>query len=164
MKIEVRYETNYRYEREVSFSPHTFRLFPKTDYFVSIDSICFNTNEQAVVQHRRDIFDNPIVFWFYPEPGQDLHAELTMTLRLREKNAFQFLLASHALDFPFAYENDERRVLAPYLSGSGAVQLPFWTVEKKPTVEALVDLLDAIFKNFRYEDRDVGRAFIPAET
>ena len=164
MKIEVRYRANYRYEREVSFSPHTFRLFPKTDHFVAAELIEFMTNRGADVQHRRDLFDNPIAFCFYPERGQDLHAELSMTLRLREKNAFHFLLAGHALNFPFRYEPEERRALAPYLRADGEVALPFWKPEPKPTLDTLLDLNEAIYKNIGYERREEGAARSPAET
>lgn len=164
MKIEIFYETNYHYESQVSFSPHLFRLFPKTDYYVSAEHLEFKTNQEANVQFRRDIFDNPIAFCFYPEKGLDLDAELRMTLRLKEKNAFGFLLARHALDFPFSYQPDEQRVLAPYLQGEGPIELPFWKVQKKPTVEALVELNDALYANLGYERRDEGAARSPAET
>lgn len=164
MKIEVRYRTNYHYESEVGFSRHLFRLFPKTDYFVSIEQIAFTTNAGAHVHHRRDIFDNPIASCFYPDRGRDLSAELTMTLRLRPRNAFQFLLAPHAVDFPFQYDSDEQRVLAPYLACAGKIELPFWQSEPKPTVPALVELNDAIHAGIRYERRDEGTARAPAET
>lgn len=164
MKIQIFYETNYHYESEVSFSPHTFRLFPKTDYFVAADDFKFTTNQDAHIQFRRDIFDNPIAFCFYPEKGVDLAAELSMTLRLREKNAFAFLLARHALDFPFSYQPEEQRVLAPYLQSAGPVELPFWKMTPKPTVEALVELNDALYDHLGYERRDEGAARSPAET
>ncbi len=164
MKIEVRYCTNYHYESIVSFSPHVFRLFPIQDYFVSAEKIVFTTNEDASVQYRRDIFDNPIACCFYPDHGQDLHAELTMTLRLREKNAFQFLLATHALDFPFSYKPAERHVLSPYLDNAARIELPFWKSQPKPTLDALLDLNEAIYKNIRYERREEGAPRSSAET
>ncbi len=164
MKIEVRYETQYRYESEVSFSPHTFRIFPKTDYFVAMEAMKFTTNEGASVQHRRDIFDNPVAFCFYPVKGRDLHAELAMTLQLRERNAFDFLLEGRATDFPFRYQSDEQRVLAPYLQTSGAIDLGFWHPARKPTVLALVELNEALHDNLGYERRDEGTARSPAET
>jgi transglutaminase-like putative cysteine protease len=164
MKIEVRYRTNYHYEQEVGFSPHTFRLFPKTDYFLAAERVAFTTNTSADVQYRRDIFDNPIAFCFYPERGTDLHAELSMTLRIREKNAFHFLLAPHALDLPFAYKPEERRALAPYLENASHLELPFWKFQPQSTVSALIELNDAIHEHIGYERRDEGSARSPAET
>lgn len=164
MKIEVRYRTNYHYEHEVGFSPHTFRLFPKPDYFLAAEKIEFTTNAGADVQYRRDIFDNPIAFCFYPDRGTDLHAELSMTLLIREKNAFHFLLAPHAVDLPFNYKPEERRVLAPYLENVSRIELPFWKFQPKPTVSALLELNEAIHDHLRYERREEGAALSPAET
>lgn len=164
MKIEVRYRAKYRYEAEVSFSPHTFRLFPKTDFFVGQESIVFTTNQDADIQYRRDVFDNPIANCFYPERGRDLDAALTLRLELRERNPFHFLLAPHALEIPFPYTDEERRALMPYLEKSEVLALPFWQLERRPTVSGLMELNEAIHKNLRYERREEGAAWKPAET
>jgi transglutaminase-like putative cysteine protease len=164
MKIEVRYRALYRYASRVSFSPHTFRLFPRGDANVLIEKREFITNAGADVQDRRDLFDNPIAFCFYPKPGRDLRAKLTLRLHLRERNAFHFLLDPHALDFPFRYHAGEQQVLAPFLDASRAVRLPFWDLKRQPTVLALVELNEAIYKNVRYERREEGAARSPAET
>lgn len=167
MKIKILYRTDYRYENVVSFSPHVFRLFPKPDQFISTEKIAFKTNAGADIQYRKDVFDNNIAFCFYPEKGRDLIARLEIDLRLVERNAFHFLLDSHALHFPFQYKPGETRVLAPYLqpeNGNGSVRLPFWKPEPKPTVSALVELNEAIFKNLKYERRDEGVARTPEET
>lgn len=167
MKIKVFYQTDYRYEKSVSFSPHIFRLFPKADQFVGTESLSFETNPGADVQYRKDVFDNNIAFCFYPDKDQDLIARLEIELQLRERNAFHFLLDAHALDFPFQYKPSELRALEPYLKCAQAgapLLLPFWKAEPKPTVTALVELNEAIFKNLQYERRDEGPARTPGET
>jgi hypothetical protein len=164
MKIKILYATDYRYEKEVGFSPHLFRLFPKPEQQVTCTRIAFETNAGADVQHRKDIFDNNIAFCFYPQPGTDLIARLEIDLQLREKNAFHFLLDSHALEFPFTYTPDEMRVLSPYLEQKHKVPLHFWHPSKKPTVDALVELNTALHQNLAYERRDEGRARSPNET
>ncbi len=167
MKIRIHYRTDYRYEKAVSFSPHVFRLFPKADQFTTLESVSFSTNPGADVQYRKDVFDNNIAFCFYPEPGADLIGRLEMELRLRERNAFHFLIESHALDFPFQYKPEELRALTPYLKleeGVPPLTLPFWKPEPKPSVTALVELNEAIFKNLKYERRDEGAARTPEET
>jgi hypothetical protein len=163
MRIKIRYRTEYRYESEVSFSPHVFRLFLRPDLFVSASHVSFHTNAGADVLHRKDIFDNNVAVCFYPVPGRDLTARLEMELLLREKNAFHFLVESHALNFPFSYKPAEMRLLAPYLDG-GVVSLPFWQPAPGLTVGALVGMNEAIFRNLKYERRDEGAALRPAET
>jgi len=164
MKIKILYQADYHYASEVGFSPHIFRLFPKPDQSIANEKIAFSTNAGADVQYRKDIFDNNIAFCFYPQPGMVLEARLEIDLRLSEKNAFHFLLDSNALEFPFRYREDEARVLAPYLQQAGRVDLPFWRADKKPTLDALVELNSAIFKNIGYERREEGPARDPEET
>ena len=166
MKIEILYHTDYHYEETVSFSPHTFRLFPKVDRFVHVARLKFSTNADADIQYRRDLFDNEIAFCFYPEKGTHLVASLALELHLTERNPFHFLLDRHALDFPFQYKPHEQHVLAPYLAPQSAesASLPFWQPEKSPTLDAIVGLNEAIHKNIAYERRDEGAAYEPAET
>lgn len=166
MKVKIRYESVYRYGSEVSFSPHVFRLFPKPDPCVTIERAVFATNDGADVQYRKDLFDNSIAACFFPKKSTEMSARLEIDLNLREKNAFHFLLDSHALDFPFFYSAEEMRALAPYLprDDDRALHLPFWNAASKPTVAALVELNESIFRNLRYERRDSGAARLAQET
>jgi transglutaminase-like putative cysteine protease len=167
MKVTIDYRAVYHYENEVSFSPHIYRLFPRVDRFVEVKTVKFATNDNADVQYRRDLFDNEIARCYYPGKGRDLKADLWIELELQERNAFHFLLESHALDFPFQYLPHERQVLAPCMepqTRSASVELPFWQPKPAPTVSFLVELNDAIFDNIKYERREEGAARDPAET
>ncbi|MGI8604552.1 MAG: transglutaminase family protein [Verrucomicrobiales bacterium] len=165
MKVRVRYETEYRYAEEVSFSPQVFRLFPKADTHIAIERTAFETNDGAKVHHGRDLFDNIVASCFYPGCHTALRCRLEVELRLDNKNPFHFLLAPHALDFPFSYQPDERRVLEPFLDPlAPRVELPFWRLEPKPTVAALIELNNAVFHHLKYERREEGVARAPAET
>lgn len=167
MKIEIHYHTDYRYEETVSFSPHTFRLFPRVDRYVHVQRLRFSTNTDADIQYRRDLFDNEIAYCFYPQKGTHLVSSLMLELHLTERNPFHFLFDRHALEFPFQYKPHEQRVLAPFLKTQGAdipAALPFWEPKKLPTLDAIVGLNEAIHKNIGYERRDEGTAYEPAET
>ncbi len=167
MRIKVVNRWDWRYESPVSFSPHIFRLFPKSDRFVSVLAADFTTNEEADVQYRRDLFDNEIAACFYPEKVAGLKTTLVLELELRERNPFHFILESHALDFPFQYKPREIEVLAPFLktqSPAASASLPFWKPEKQPVITALIGLNDSIRANLAYERRDEGVARDPADT
>jgi len=137
VKLGIHYDALYRYEQPVGFSPHVVRLFPKTRHDVVLHKFEFETNMDSSVHHRRDIFDNDVAFCFYWEKDRDLRLRLDLDLEVQERNAFDFILASHAVNFPFSYKPEEARVLAPYLGGE-RLDLPFWTSEKKPTVQAFL--------------------------
>ncbi len=165
MKIKIRYETKYSYEAEVSFSPHIFRLFPKADTHLKVERFVFETNPGANVQYRRDLFDNIVTHCFYPEKSRDLWARLELDLGLEERNAFHFILASRASNFPFQYEPEEIAVLTPFLSAPATpLTLPFWKARAGPTVGVLVDLNQAIHDHLRYERREEGAPRTPEET
>lgn len=167
MKVSVHFEADYTYVEPVSFSTHRFRLFPRTDHFTTVVRQSFETNDGADVQYRRDLFDNPMAVGVYAGETACLTARLTLELEMIPKNAFHFLLAPHATEFPFTYEELEREVLAAYLVPRyEAFELGFWRPpgEPAPTVGALVALNSAIHGAIAYERRETGQALTPAET
>ena len=166
MKIRIAYQTQFAYAEPVSFSLHVFRLFPKTGRHLSIQSLDFQTNAGADVHYRHDLFDNEIASVFYPGKSALLQASLRIDLDVQERNPFGFILAKHAINFPFQYTAREADVLAPYLRRSGPLVLPFWTAPETPqdTVETLVSLNEALHKNIAYERREEGAAHAAEET
>jgi transglutaminase-like putative cysteine protease len=165
MKLKILYQAQYSYAEPVTFSPHLFRLFPKSEQHVRVLSSLFQTNADAVVNHRRDLFDNEIASCFYPEKSSLLQANFNLELIVEERNAFGFLVASHALDFPFHYQPPELRVLSPYLQEARRIDLSFWKAPPRgqPTVEMLADLNSAIHQNLEYERREEGAPHPPEE-
>jgi hypothetical protein len=85
MKIAIHYQTQYAYAEPVSFSLHLFRLFPKADRHLSIRKVNFQTNADAVVSYRRDLFDNEIASVFYPSQSAQLTAQLSLELEVEER-------------------------------------------------------------------------------
>ncbi len=165
MKIQILYQAQYAYAETVTFSPHLFRLFPKAERHLRVLSSTFQTNADAVVNYRRDLFDNEIASCFYPEKSALLQASFNLELEVEERNAFGFLVAAHALDLPFTYQPAELRVLSPYLHTAERIELPFWKTpaSARPTVETLIELNDAIHTNLEYERREEGDPHSPTE-
>lgn len=165
MRVKIQNRSDYVYEEPVSFSPHVFRLFPKTDAYTKLEETSFKTNPDAVVRHRRDLFDNPVAHCFYPEESDTLHCDVTLLVELRERNAFDFLLENRAANVPFNYTAREAHLLDPYVV-SEKVTLPFWKPPSgsAPTVDTLVDLNNAIHQSIEYERRDEGAARSPQVT
>jgi transglutaminase-like putative cysteine protease len=168
MKIAIRYSAVYQYEEKASFSPHLLRLIPRQDVHTYVDRIQLQTDTSADVQYRQDLFDNIVATCFYPELLDRLEYHLELDIRLQPRNPFHFLLDSHALALPFAYQEDEAAVLANYRrirAETGplpaALSRP---ANPLPTVEALVAMNEWLHKNIAYERRDEGEPFPPAET
>jgi transglutaminase-like putative cysteine protease len=166
MKVGIHYQTQYSYAEPVSFSRHLFRLFPKPDRYVTLRELAFQTNPDAQIAYRRDLFDNEIASCFYPEKSALLQVSLQIELEITPRNAFGFLLDSHSLNIPFRYMPEEVHVLTPYLSGGRPLALPFWQPpqQPQPTIQTLVALNSALHDHLEYERRDEGVAHEPAET
>ena len=166
MKVRIAYQTQYAYAEPVSFSTHLFRLFPKPDRSVQVRSLAFQTNLGATVSMRRDLFDNEVASCFYAGKSALLAASLAIELEVAPRNAFDFLVAPHALALPFAYTAREAHVLGPYLGAGPALEVPFWKApaSPQPTVETLVALNEALHRELAYERRDEGAAHAPEET
>ena len=166
MKVRIAYQTQYAYAEPVSFSTHLFRLFPKADRSTRVRSITFQTNPGALVNMRRDLFDNEVASCAYNGKSTLLGAQLAIELEIEPRNAFAFLVAPHAVALPFAYTAREAHVLTPYLGAGPALELPFWKApaSPQPTVETLVALNEALHRELAYERRDEGAAYAPEET
>ncbi len=170
MKLGLRYQTVYRYEQAVGFSPHALRLFPRTDRFQRVRRFSFTPNGNATVRYARDVFDNVVATCFFPEKMEELSFGLEVDLELEEKDAFDFILDEGAVDLPFSYEEELASTLAPYLrrQTDGALDIPGWkaptAAEPCGTVSALVGLNQAIYRGIDYQRREEGAARSPRET
>jgi len=170
MKLGIRYETTYRYGKEVGFSTHDVRLFPRSGRYARVRSFDFKTKPGATVRFSRDVFDNIVAVCFFPERATELQLQLAIALELEEKDPFHFLLENSAIDLPFAYEPSLLAILAAYRERrtSGDLDLPGWQLptreERQPTVATLVALNKAIHDSIGYERRAEGAAREPLET
>ena len=71
MKLGLRYQTVYRYEEPVGFSPHDVRLFPRSDRFSRVRRLDFTASPKATIRYSRDIFEKTVASCFFPERGTD---------------------------------------------------------------------------------------------
>jgi hypothetical protein len=81
MKVEIRYAARYAYARRVTFSPHIYRLIPKVDRALKLRRFDFRTNAGAVVNWRRDIFDNEVASVFYPKAARNPEERVRLPAR-----------------------------------------------------------------------------------
>jgi uncharacterized protein (DUF2126 family)/transglutaminase-like putative cysteine protease len=168
MQVKIENWMRYSYEEPVSFSTHAIRLYPRTDQALTTHQLQTTINIESDIQYRRDIFDNIVANCFLPNPAKDLEIRVGLEVELSPRNPFHFLLAPHALHLPFEYTPEESRVLTPFRTIGPDEQVDatgIWRLEGKPnTVDALVELADALHREIGYEVRDEGEARPPAQT
>ncbi len=170
MKLGLRYQTTYRYEEPVGFSPHHVRLFPRSDRFSRVRRLDFAAAPKGTVRYSRDVFENTVASCFFPERSKELEFRLAINLDLDEKDPFHFILESGAVELPFEYDPAISPLLEPYRARRTKDRLivPGWeppTIRKRrDTVKALVALNKTLHECIGYERREEGAAMSPAET
>ncbi|MEY2492910.1 MAG: hypothetical protein QOH24_1861 [Verrucomicrobiota bacterium] len=170
MKLGLRYQTTYRYEEPVGFSPHDLRLFPRSDRFSRVRRLDFSTTPKATIRYSRDVFENTVASCFFPERAKELSFRLAIDLDLDEKDPFHFILSPDAVDLPFNYDPRSAELLAAYRERRVKEQLslPGWEApvakRRRGTVETLVDLNKRLHECIGYERREQGVALSPVET
>jgi transglutaminase-like putative cysteine protease len=170
VKIGIRYETVYRYDRAVRFSPHDVRLFPRNDRFVQIARLDFRTKPETAVRFGRDVFDNVVASCFFEEAAEALELRLAIDVEVVKKNPFDFVLARRAVQMPFAYEEEIASLICAYCQRQTGdkISLPDWTppMQESPreTVATLVELTKLLHRTISYQRREEGAAQAPAET
>ena len=165
MKLAVSYRAEYRYERRVSLSPHTVRLFPRDALQARVLKLDFATNDAGAVRWRHDLFDNVVAQCFYPREDDRLVYRLDAEITVEERNPFGFLLDSRALQWPVEYTPRERGALGAFMA-TEKTDLPsvLRPMAGSETVNALVTMNQWIHQNIAYERRDEGEAQAPSET
>ena len=170
MKIGIRYETVYRYDRAVRFSPHDVRLFPRSDHFVRVARLDFQTTPETIVRFGRDVFDNVVASCFFEKAAEALELRLAIDVEIEKKNPFDFVLARRAVQMPFTYEEDIASIICAYCQRQTGdeISLPDWTppTQRSPreTVATLVELTNLLHRTISYQRREEGAAQAPAET
>jgi transglutaminase-like putative cysteine protease len=170
VKIGIRYETVYRYDRAVRFSPHDVRLFPRSDRFVQIARLDFRTKPETTVRFGRDVFDNVVASCFFEEAAETLELRLAIDVEVAKKNPFDFVLARRAVQMPFAYEEDIASIICAYCQRQTGdkISLPGWRLpmqdSPRETVATLVELTKLLHHTISYQRREEGTAQAPAET
>jgi transglutaminase-like putative cysteine protease len=170
VKLGLRYQTTYRYEEPVGFSPHEVRLFPRSDRFSRVRRLDFTTTPKATVRYSRDVFENTVASCYFPERSKELTFRLAINLDLDGKDPFHFILDRDAVEMPFDYDRRTREVLAAYREPrvKQELKVPGWAAptakKRRGTVEALVDLNKRLHECIGYERREEGEALSPQET
>ncbi|MFL6590089.1 MAG: transglutaminase domain-containing protein [Chthoniobacterales bacterium] len=170
MKLGLRYQTTYRYQEPVGFSPHDVRLFPRSDRFSRVRRLDFSATPKATIRYSRDVFENIVASCYFPERAKEISFKLAINLDLDEKDPFHFILERHAIELPFEYDKTIAKLLAPYRERRVKKDLvvPGWKPptngKTRGTVETLVELNRRLHECIGYERREEGEARPPEET
>jgi len=154
--VALHHVTHYRYDRPIDLGPQTIRLRPAPHTRTPVLSYSLKvTPSNHFVNWQQDPQGNWLARFVFPEKSTELKIEVDFTAQMTVINPFDFFVEPYAENFPFAYTEDLRHELAPYLTTIEpgpllAKYLAEIPREESGTVNFLVDLNARLRDRIRY--------------
>lgn len=160
VKVALRHQMSYEYDRAVNLSPHLFRLRPAPHCRTPILAYSLKVEPtDHFINWQQDPFGNSVARVVFPEQTTRLHFEVEVIADMIVINPFDFFVEKYAEEFPFEYNHQVRKELTPYfeLAESGPL-LTQWIKEidilkKKRIIDFLVEMNQKVWKHTNYTVR-----------
>lgn len=163
VRIALAHRTQYRYDRAVSLSPQDIRLRPGAHARAPLESYALTVSpRQHILKWQHDAYGNRVARLTFDKPVRELTIDVRLVVRMEPFNPFDFIVDERARQFPFAYDDDERRALAPFLEREATGgRFGAWVDAARKrlqqpsiaTVDFIVETNRAIAQDIRYETR-----------
>lgn len=160
IKVAIRHSTSYHYDRAVNLSPHIFRLRPAPHCRTPILSYSLNIEpKEHFINWQQDPFGNYQARAVFPEKTHALKFDVEVIADMIVINPFDFFIEKYAEKFPFDYNHQLRKELAPYFELTDRGPLlqeflkPYASMEKMTTIDFIVALNQRVWKNTDYTIR-----------
>lgn len=156
IRVALNHKTEYDYDRPVSLSPHLVRLRPAPHTRTPVHRYSLRvTPDNHFINWQQDPFGNFVARLVFPEKTRRLSVEVDLVADMVTINPFDFFIEEYADDFPFAYETQLRKELAPYFEiREEGPRLQKWLsgVSRKPMhiVDFLVQLNQRLQQDIGY--------------
>ncbi|MGN6581691.1 MAG: DUF2126 domain-containing protein [Bordetella sp.] len=168
--VALKHVTHYRYDRLVNLAPQVVRLRPAPHCRTPVLSYSLQVEPaQHFVNWQQDPFANYLARLTFPEKTREFKITVDLVAEMAVYNPFDFFLESSAEHYPFRYEDDLARELAPYLVKRPLTPLLGQFLERvdkrmQRTVDFLVGINQQLHKEIRYLIRMEPGVQTPEET
>jgi uncharacterized protein (DUF2126 family) len=174
MRLLIQHKSAYRYPRAANLGTHTLRLRPAAHAKAKIETYRLLVSGDHTLRWQQDPYGNHIakVHFPYQNPIETLEILVELTAEVRPVNPFDFLLDELAETVPFAYPDELRRELAPFLllddpafhRGERYREFSRALPMGGPTVPFITALNTAVAKAVRYVIREEAGVYTPEES
>src|SRR6186713_2622630 len=143
IRVAIRHQTSYQYDRLVNLSPHTFRLRPAAHCRTPILSYSLKIKpEKHFINWQQDPFGNFLARVVFLEKATELAFEVEVIAEMIVINPFDFFVEQYAEVFPFEYDAQLKKELLPY----------FEIVDKGPLLVAMLAELKPKLQKLKIND------------
>jgi len=159
IRVAVRHNTYYRFDRAVNVAPHVLRLRPAPHCRNRIYSYSLKVlPEEHFINWQQDPFGNFLARLVFPEKVDHLSVEVEVITDMTVINPFDFFVEEYAEEYPFTYDRQLRRELGPYLEvDEESPLLDQWLAgvsrKPRPIIDFLVDLNQRLERDIEYNVR-----------
>jgi uncharacterized protein (DUF2126 family)/transglutaminase-like putative cysteine protease len=117
IRVAIRHQTSYRFDRPVALTPHVVRLRPAPHTRTPIEAYSLRVEpDDHFINWQQDPFGNYLARLVFHEKTRSLSFDVEVIADMTVINPFDFFVEEYAERFPFEYAADLKRDLAPYLT------------------------------------------------
>ncbi len=170
IQAALRHVTRYRYDRLIGLGPQTIRLRPAPHSRAKVVVYSLKIEpEQHFLNWQQDPQSNWLARVVFPEKVDHFTVAVDLTVEMEVINPFDFFLEPEAEEYPFAYSDELKAELEPYLKTSPLGEkfdafLAKVPREKKQTTNFVFDLNASLSKEIAYTIRMEPGIQTPEET
>lgn len=140
--VAIKHNTNYHYDRLINMGPHVIRLKPAPHSRTKIHSYSLNIEpKEHFINWQQDSFGNYLARIVMHDKVKEFKVEVEVVAEMTVINPFDFFVEEYAEKFPFQYNLQDTKELAPY----------FEIVENGPRLQEWVKKLES-YKNINIVD------------
>ena len=166
----ITHVTRYAYDHPISIGPQTIRLRPAPHCRTPVTAYSLKVEPaEHFLNWQQDPFGNWVARLVFPKKASELKITVDLAVALDVFNPFDFFVEDYATAFPFRYEPELAKELAPYLEIEPAgpkLQAFLGDLPKDPmgTADFLVALNTRIAQAITYGIRLETGVYTPEET
>ncbi|MGB8598245.1 MAG: transglutaminase family protein, partial [Burkholderiales bacterium] len=174
IRVALNHQTRYTFDKPVRVWPHEVRLRPAAHSRTPILSYSLTVKPAGhFLNWQQDPFGNWVARLVFPEKTESLEITVDLVADMTVINPFDFFIDEFAGTFPFAYPDELKRELGPYLEAEPASPLlaewlkrTRWEFLDKPlrTIDMLVGINQRVQRDVSYIVRLEAGVQTPEQT
>lgn len=114
-RLKIIHRTWYNFTGTVQLAPHRLLLRPREGHELHIESSTLETSPVASLHWLRDAYDNSVAIASFDSSATQLAILSEVIVQHYDESPLDFMVADHAVNYPFSYEAEASAILQPYL-------------------------------------------------